>query len=597
MKKSGAWLVRYALEQLDIRHTFGIPGVHNTEIYDELNKSQTITPLLVTHEGGAAFMADAVSRTSDSIGTLLVVPAAGITHAASGIAEAHLDGVPMLVISGGVRTDGMKYQLHDMDQHGVLKPITKATFKVEAQADIIETLYQAYDIALEGEPGPVFVEIPVNIALFQANCSTPMTYAEYRQKNENLLALAARSQQELIEQAVDTLLSSKQVGLFLGWGCKEATEQATILAELLAAPVSTTLQGLSVFPGNHPLHVGMGFGAYSVPAAEQAFKQVDCVLACGTRFSEIPTGSFGMEVPEKLIHIDINSDVFSANYPAQTAIQGDAKDILLLIIEALKERIEAETATIKERTKEEREKQRNSVAARIAAEKEKYLQEWFAHNTKDKVNPARFFKQLREEMEDDDFLVVDDGNHTFLAAELMPVHSSKHFISPTDFNCMGYCVPAAIGTKLANPDKQVVGIVGDGAFLMTCMELVTATNNELGLIISVFNDGELAQIAQAQSVPYNRKTCTKVGRYKVEGVAMATGCEYIRVNTNEEIYDSLQAALKFSQQGISVILDINIDYSKKTRFTQGIVKTNLQRFELSEKVRFISRAIKRKVMG
>jgi acetolactate synthase-1/2/3 large subunit len=193
--------------------------------------------------------------------------------------------------------------------------------------------------------------------------------------------------------------------------------------------------------------------------------------------------------------------------------------------------------------------------------------------------------------------VFDGGNHTFLAAELMPVHSSKHFISPTDFNCMGYCVPAAIGTKLANPDKQVVGIVGDGAFLMTCMELVTATNNELGLIISVFNDGELAQIAQAQSVPYNRKTCTKLGRYKVEGVAMATGCEYIRINTNEEIYDSLQAAFKFSQQGISVILDINIDYSKKTRFTQGIVKTNLKRFELSEKVRFISRAIKRKVMG
>ena len=164
MKKSGAWLVRYALEQLGIRYTFGIPGVHNTEIYDELNNSESITPILVTHEGGGAFMADAVSRTSDSIGTLLVVPAAGITHASSGIGEAHLDGVPMLVISGGVRTDGMNYQLHDMDQHGVLKPITKATFKVTAQADIITTLYKAYDIAMTGEPGPVFVEIPVNIA-------------------------------------------------------------------------------------------------------------------------------------------------------------------------------------------------------------------------------------------------------------------------------------------------------------------------------------------------------------------------------------------------------------------------------------------------
>ena len=588
MKKSGAWLVRYALEQLGIRHTFGIPGVHNTEIYDELNNSETITPVLVTHEGGGAFMADAVSRTGDSVGTLLVVPAAGITHAASGIGEAHLDGVPMLVISGGVRTDGMNYQLHDMDQHGVLKPITKATFKVEAQADIITTLYQAYDIALEGEPGPVFVEIPVNIALFKAECPTPITYVEYRQQlgveinTNDQKNLAIKT---LVSQAVDTLLSSKQVGLFLGWGCKEATEQAIELAELLDAPVATTLQGLSVFPANHPLHVGMGFGGYSVPAAEVAFKSVDCVLACGTRFSEIPTGSFAMQVPDKLIHVDINPRVFSANYPAQTAIEGDAQVILTMIVDELRQR--TNNTAVKT----------SDMVETIAQQKEKYLKEWFAHDNKGKVNPARFFQILRNKMHDDDYLVVDDGNHTFLAAELMPIHKSKHFISPTDFNCMGYCVPAAIGTKIVNPDKQVVGIVGDGAFLMTCMELVTATHNQLGLIISVFNDGELAQIAQAQSVPYNRKTCTTLGSYKVEGVAMATGCEYIRINNNEEIVDSLMSAFKFSEKGISVILDINIDYSKMTRFTKGIVKTNLQRFELQEKVRFIGRAIKRRITG
>lgn len=588
MKKSGAWLVRYALEQLGIRHTFGIPGVHNTEIYDELNNSQSITPVLVTHEGGGAFMADAVSRTSDSIGTLLVVPAAGITHAASGIGEAHLDGVPMLVISGGVRTDGMNYQLHDMDQHGVLKPITKATFKVEAQADIITTLYKAYDIALEGEPGPVFVEIPVNIALFKAECPAPITYKKYRQQvaGERVSSESpSPAIKALVTQAVDRLLSSKQVGLFLGWGCKEATEQAVELAELLDAPVATTLQGLSVFPANHPLHTGMGFGGYSVPAAEVVFKGVDCVLACGTRFSEIPTGSFAMEVPENLIHIDINPEVFSANYPAHTGIEGDAQIILTMIVDELRQRTSNNA-------------EKNSVMVdTIAQQKEKYLKEWFAHDNKEKVNPARFFQILRNKMHDDDYLVVDDGNHTFLAAELMPIHKTKHFISPTDFNCMGYCVPAAIGTKIANPDKHVVGIVGDGAFLMTCMELVTAAHNQLGVIISVFNDGELAQIAQAQSVPYNRKTCTTLGRYKVEGVAMATGCEYIRINNNDEIYDSLTAAFKFSNKGIPVILDINIDYSKKTRFTKGIVKTNLQRFELQEKVRFIGRAIKRRITG
>ncbi len=583
MKKSGAWLVRYALEQIGVRHTFGIPGVHNTEIYDELNKSELIEPILVTHEGGASFMADAISRTTESIGTLLVVPAAGITHAASGIAEAHLDGIAMLVLSGGIRTDGMEYQLHDMDQHALLAPITKATFKIERQADVIETIYKAYDIALAGEPGPVFVEVPTNIALFKGPCDELVSYADYK-KSQTLSVKTETLDKNIIQQMADLLLASKQVGFFFGWGCKEATDETIELAELLGAPVATTLQGLSVFPANHVLHVGMGFGAYAVPAAEEAFKQVDCLLAVGTRFSEIPTGSFGMVVPEKLIHIDINENVFSANYPATLALKADAKTALRALINELKQR-----QTPKPNYEQ--------MADLIAQKKAEYQQEWFDHDNKEKVNPARYFKALREFMADDDYLVVDDGNHTFLSAELMPIHKSKRFISPTDFNCMGYCVPAAIATKLSHPDKKVMGIVGDGAFLMTCMELVTASANHLGLIMSIFNDGELAQIAQAQAIPYNRKTCTQVGKYKAEGIAMATGCEYIRIDNNTQITGALNKAQAISEQGKPVILDVNVDYSKPTRFTKGVVKTNLQRFELSEKVRFISRALKRKVTG
>ena len=174
MKKTGAWLVRYALEQIGVTHTFGIPGVHNTEIYDELNKSELIRPVLVTHEGGAAFMADATSRTSGNIGTLLIVPAAGVTHAASGIGEAFLDGIPMLIICGGIRTDVEKsYQLHDVDQHALLAPITKKTYKIETHQDIIPTIYEAYQIAVDGEPGPVFVEVPVNLQLFPGEVSSP----------------------------------------------------------------------------------------------------------------------------------------------------------------------------------------------------------------------------------------------------------------------------------------------------------------------------------------------------------------------------------------------------------------------------------------
>ncbi|KAB2844050.1 MAG: thiamine pyrophosphate-binding protein, partial [Burkholderiales bacterium] len=167
MKRTGAQLAVLALENLGVEFTFGIPGVHNTELYDELNKSERITPILVTHEGGAAFMADAVSRTSAHIGTLAIVPAAGATHAASGIGEAFLDGIPMLIITGGVRTDlGKRYQLHEIDQLAFMRPLTKAAFRIERHEDIVPTIYQAHAIATSGEPGPVFIELPVNLQLF-----------------------------------------------------------------------------------------------------------------------------------------------------------------------------------------------------------------------------------------------------------------------------------------------------------------------------------------------------------------------------------------------------------------------------------------------
>ncbi len=579
MKKSGAWLVRYALEQIGVKYTFGIPGVHNTEIYDELNNSDSITPLLVTHECGASFMADAVSRTSDHIGTLMIVPAAGVTHAASGIGEAALDGIPMLIITGGVRTDGKAYQLHDMDQHALLKPITKATFKITAHEQIVSTIYQAYDIAMRGEPGPVMVEVPVNIAMFRAEVSDPKPY----RAEEHRHALPELSASD-IDHAAQLLVDAKQPGIFAGWGARYATQELTDLAEWLGAPVATTLQGLSVFPANHPLHTGMGFGSYAVPAATESFKNCDAMLAVATRFSEIPTGSYGVNVPQALVHLDINERVFHANYPARVALHGDAKAGLAALLHAVKTRLR---------------KPRDSglLQQKIRQLKEEYRDEWFRHKTAGRVNPARFFAAAREQLADDDYVLCDDGNHTFLCAELMPIHRSGHFISPTDFNAMGYCVPAAIGTKLANPDKQVLGIVGDGAFMMTCMELVTASRNQLGLVMTVFNDGELAQIAQAQSVPYNRKTCTTLSGLNVEGVALATGCEYIRLETDSDIEDKLRQAFAVAGKGVPVILDVLVDYSKPTRFTTGIVKTNLGRFEFPEKVRFISRAIKRHITG
>lgn len=572
---TGAELARHALEQLPVSHVFGIPGVHNTELYDELNKSSAITPVLVTHEGGAAFMADGMSRTSSLIGTLLIVPAAGVTHAMSGIAEAFLDGIPMLILSGGIRNDiRLSYQLHELDLPGLLRPVTKYARRVERHDEIIPAIFEAYNAAVSGEPGPAFVEIPANLQLLKgAVASLPEFVA---------VAPAPVPDPHSLDEAARLLAAARRPGIFLGWGARSAWVASQELATLLEAPVATTLQGMGAFPADHPLHTGMGFGAHSVPAAENAFREVDCMLAVGTRFAEIPTGSFGVTVPENLIHVDINPSVFDKNYPSRLTLTGDAGVIVPALLDRLKK------MTLPPRT--------GTVAAQIESDKLAYDSEWRAH-TNDRVNPLLLLRELKEQADHDMLLVVDDGNHTYLTEELFPVTSPAGFISPTDFNCMGYAVPAAIGAKLAVPERQTCVITGDGAFLMTALELITATSHGLGVIVFVFHDGELSQIAQGQEIPYNRKVCTVLGEMRLSGIADATGAAFVDISSNAQIKDQIQKAMAIAGQGRPVIVDVKIDYSKRTRFTKGVVSTVLKRFPTGDKFRFIGRALWRKVTG
>jgi acetolactate synthase-1/2/3 large subunit len=577
MKRTGAWIAVRALEALGIKFTFGIPGVHNTELYDELNSSELITPILVTHEGGAAFMADGVSRTSDHTGTLVIVPAAGATHAASGIGEAFLDGIPILVICGGIRTDlDKRYQLHEMDQHAFLGALTKASFRVATHADIVPTLFKAWEIANSNEPGPVFVEIPVNLQMF------PGEVDEIPQRP--VISRPQKAAMENIRRAAEMLLAAKKPALFIGWGARDAHAQTCAIAEFLQAPVATTLQGLSVFSAAHPLHTGFSFGASAVPAARNAFADCDCMLAVGTRFAEIATGSFGVTVPPNLIHVDINPAVFNANYPAAVALEGDSAAVLSLLLKQLQELGTARPANL-------------DLQQRIQRDKRAYNDEWLRHDSNGKVNPAVFFNALRAAVPDDAIAVVDDGNHTYLTAELFPVRQPKALIVPTDFNSMGYAVPAAIGAKLANPDREVFAIVGDGAFTMTCMEIVSATRLGLGLVFYVFHDGELSQIAQAQEIPFNRKPCTALGAIDFSGVAIATGAEYILVASNADVARAIARARETAAGGRAVIVDLIMDYSKRTAFTQGAVKTNFKRLPLAQRLRMVTRAVKRKITG
>ncbi len=591
MKKTGADLAVHALEEIGVRRTFGIPGVHNTELYDALSRSAKITPHLVTHELGGAFMADGLSRTSNEVGALVIVPGAGTTHALSGIAEAFLDGIPMLVISGGIRTDsGRAYQLHDIDQERMLEPVTKAFFRPTSHAEIIPSIFDAFDIATSGVPGPAFVEIPVNLQLFRGDVESLPHYGDWshgdRTGDGRLVpgrgtdsTTDMEANATAIELAIDLLKRAKRPGIFVGWGAVDATSHTEKLADRLVAPVATTLQGLSAFPYSHAFHTGVGFGPAAVPAGQAAFEDCDCLLAVGVRFSELGTGSYGLPVPEHLIHVDIDPSVFDRNYPAAVKVAGDAAQVLGQMNESLADFQSPRRAS--------------DLASMIAKHKQRYSSSWLESPVRGRVSPGHFFRSLRETLPDDSFVVVDDGIHTFLTAELYPVNRPRGFISPTDFNAMGYAVPAAIGARMGNPDRPVAAIVGDGAFLMTGMELITAATQGVGVAVFVFHDGELGQISQFQEIPLNRKTCTVLGDLNVEGVALATGCEFLALSSTGHVPEVVSKACKIASEGRPVLVDVNIDYSRKTQLTKGVVRTNLKRFPLGEKARFVGRAAKR----
>ena len=290
-----------------------------------------------------------------------------------------------------------------------------------------------------------------------------------------------------------------------------------------------------------------------------------------------------MPIPENLIHVDIDPEVFNKNYPATVAIESDAEQFLSALVDALKN--------------EHIDRNSNDLRSLIHRKKESFHKSWTSKINPDKVSPGLFFKELRQQLDRDAYLVVDDGNHTFLAAEQFPVFESKHFISPTDFNCMGYAVPGAIATKLAHPDKQVCAIIGDGAFIMTCMEILTATTNKIGAIFFVFHDCELSQISQFQHLPMKYKTCTVLEDVRFEGVATATGAAYLRIENDLQTGDIITKALRIAQEGVPIIIDINIDYSKQSVFTKGTIQVNLSRFPLRQKMRFIGRALKRHTIG
>jgi acetolactate synthase-1/2/3 large subunit len=573
MKIRGSVSVVKALEDEGVRFTFGIPGTHNIELYDALEQSRLVRPVLVTDEQSASFMADAVSRTSDSIGVVNTVPGAGVTHAMSGIAEAFMDNIPILVLTCGVRTDtGKSYQLHDVDQLAMLKPVCKEVFHVVSPEDIYHTVRNAIQIAKSRTPGPVAVEIPVNHYLHTFEASgfvyNRPPYIPSLPKSDDIL------------RAAQMLNESKRPAIYAGYGAKNTPFLLYELAEKLSAPVVTTIQGKGVFPENHELFLWNGFGNSAPSFVSRVMDRCDCLLAIGCRFGEVATASYGINPPENMIHVDINPEVHNANFRASLPIVSDAGSFLRTLSPLV-----------------ERHPKNTHQIAEIAAGHRQVVEFWESRKSKKGVTPWTFFSTLQRYTGDDTIFATDSGNGTFLSMEMLRLDKPGHFIGPIDYSCMGYSIPAAIGAKMANPEREVIAIAGDGAMLMTGLELLTASNLSIAPVVFVMRDRNLSQISQLQKFTLAKETCTILPDYSTKAFANAVNAKYFYIPSDGLVEKTIPQALHAAKEGKPVLVEVAIDYSLKTWFTKGVLKTNFLRLPWSERVRMTMRVGKRRLKG
>ena len=566
---TGGDIVVRALQDEGIPFTFGIPGTHNIELYDALSRSASVRAILVTDEQSASFMADAVGRSSGKLGVVNLVPGAGLTHALSGIAEAFMDGIPMLVLSCGIRCNmPMAYQLHDVDQLAIARPVTKAQFHPRTGSEIYSTIRRACRLAQAAPAGPVMVEISVDhyLSRHEPALDAPI---------EAPPAVPAASAEQL-GQLRKLLAASRRPLLYLGLGAAGAAADLVALAERLDAPVATTIQGKGVFPERHPLWLWCGFGAAAPPFVQKIAADCDLTLAIGCRFAEVGTGSYGLQPPGKLVHVDIDPFVLGRNFPAELKIAADAKPFVSALLQDLPSRAAD-----------------NALRAAIHAGHAAVWADWEKPGDSGRVSPSLLLKSLQAALGPEAIYTTDSGNGTFLAMECLRLDHPRSFLAPVDYSCMGYSVPAALGAALACPGRPVVALPGDGAFLMTGLELLTAAQLQLPLMVLVLHDRELAQIAQFQQTALAHKACSVLPDFDLAALSRGVGVEYLAMAKDADVAPILKQAQAFTQARRPVLIEVAIDYSRKTYFTRGVVRTSLARLPWTDRLRFIARALTR----
>lgn len=538
-----------ALAALGVERVFGLPGVQNIEFFDALADAKFAT-YAPTNEASVMFMADACARLTGKIGVAVVTGGPGLTNAMTAIAEAKLDSSPVLIFTDGSSGTGNKsFRLHDIPQQSIASPLVKGYFKPRSPAEVADAVRDAAELALHGEPGPVIVEVPPLMLLESGDF-----VARRNPEPAELPGIEPR-----LDEAAERLRRGHSVGIYAGAGAIDAAEELRVLAELLQAPVSTTISGRGVIPEDHPLSVGFGFGRSGTAVACRVFRKIDTLLAVGCKYGETATGSYGVRPPPHHIHIDINPASLGKNFSTSISIVADAKTALAGLLSRLKNTPCLPNRELRELIQKHRlpggSEQLNGA------------------RSPDKVRPAKFLRALRRRLDRDAILTTDSGMHQFWALNDFPVFAPRSFLAPADYQAMGFSIPAAIGAKLCFPHRQVVSLVGDGGFLMSGFECLNAVKWGAGISIVVFRDGAWGLIKEAQKRLHRRTPFTDLPDFDLEKFAGSFGMKFMRIADETNLEQELHAMLT---KGSPCLVEVNVDYSLSPPYVKA---TGAQMFQ------------------
>jgi len=528
-----------------IRHgvdvVFGIPGAHTISIYDALYRHPKIKHILVRHEQSAALMADGYARSTGKPGVCCVTTGPGVTNAATGLAVAHSDSIPVLLISSQVHSEtARKWRglFHAMDQLALTKPITKWNARIERPAQIPEVIASAFHTLMNGRRGAGHVEVPLNVLQEEFEFEDSMLEAQSVDSNSDTLNNSPE-----IRRAAQLLHAAKRPLILAGGGviAAEASNELIEVAELLQAPVLMSPMGKGAIPADHPLCGGMTF-TWVTADLRNMEKSVsplatlaDAALAVGFRFSQLATVNYTLPVPESLVQIDVDPVEIAANYDVTVGILSDARLALGQLRDALK------------------------IGGSESAPRLPWKPDSVRTPKQIDVGPASHppvdWWELREVLKRDAIVAADIVRSGYALVGQFPVYQPRTFMHSASFIAMGHAFPAALGAKLAFPNRQVVSVSGDGCFLMTGQELATAVQYGINVVAIVINDRCLTGIAALQDAQYGgRREAVDLVNPDFVRFAESFGALGLRVTTPNEFKPALEKALQVERPALIEIM-------------------------------------------